>query len=299
MASIRFFGLCGLCGPEFQKPFQIGDVVLNLGVVLWNSREERSSRMQTRRSRTEHWRDSLAEVKARGGTIECTLDGEEGGLTWRLRVWGLSEECVVVEAPTAFGHPLILDPGVRMRGTIAIGQNRWDFSTEVLSSHGDTLQLKAPSRVRRRRRVARTDLAPCPSGLKLRPLPSGVTGAAAERAWVALASGGEAADPALVRPVSAPPISVQLANIGVGGVGVIFESSDAALAMRRGGWWIEGDLPGGGTLVASAELVHRHMQSDRCLYAGLSFRIGAGQRQRRHLSKLVEEAAKRLQYSAA
>ena len=205
----------------------------------------------------------------------------------------------MVEAPTAFGHPLILDPGVRMRGTIAIGQNRWDFSTEVLSSHGDTLQLKAPSRVRRRRRVARTDLAPCPSGLKLRPLPSGVTGAAAERAWVALVSGGEVADPALVRPVSAPPISVQLANIGVGGVGVIFEASDAALAMRRGGWWIEGDLPGGGTLVASAELVHRHMQSDRCLYAGLSFRIGAGQRQRRHLSKLVEEAAKRLQYSAA
>ena len=84
--------------------------------------------------------------------LQCTLDGEEGGLTWRLRVWGLSEECVVVEAPTAFGHPLILDPGVRMRGTIAIGQNRWDFSTEVLSSHGDTLQLKAPSRVRRRRR---------------------------------------------------------------------------------------------------------------------------------------------------
>ena len=255
--------------------------------------------MQTRRSRTEHWRESLAEVKARGGTIECTLDGEEGGLTWRLRVWGLSEESLVVEAPTAFGHPLILDPGVRMRGTIAIGQNRWDFSTEVLSSEGDTLQLKAPSRVRRRRRVARTDLGPCPSGLKLRPLPSGVTGAAAERAWVALASGGETADPALVRPVSAPPISVQLANIGVGGVGVIFEASDAALAMRRGGWWIEGDLPGGGTLVASAELVHRHLQSDRRLYAGLSFRIGAGQRQRRHLSKLVEEAAKRLQYSAA
>ena len=176
--------------------------------------------MQTRRSRTEHWRESLAEVKARGGTIECTLAGEEGGLTWRLRVWGLSEESLVVEAPTAFGHPLILDPGVRMRGTIAIGQNRWDFSTEVLSSQGDTLQLKAPSRVRRRRRVARTDLGPCPSGLKLRPLPSGVTGAAAERAWVALASGRETADPALVRPVSAPPISVQLANIGVGGVGV-------------------------------------------------------------------------------
>ena len=147
--------------------------------------------------------------------------------------------------------------------------------------------------------MARTDLGPCPSGLKLRPLPSGVTGAAAERAWVALASGGETADPALVRPVSAPPISVQLANIGVGGVGVIFEASDAALAMRRGGWWIEGDLPGGGTLVASAELVHRHLQSDRRLYAGLSFRIGAGQRQRRHLSELVKEAAKRLQYSAA
>ena len=33
--------------------------------------------MQTRRSRTEHWQASLAEVKARGGTIECTLDGEE------------------------------------------------------------------------------------------------------------------------------------------------------------------------------------------------------------------------------
>ena len=84
--------------------------------------------MQTRRSRTEHWRESLAEVRDRGGTIECTLDGEEGGLTWRLRVWSLSKESVVVEAPTAFGHPLIIDPGVRMRGTIAIGQNRWDFS---------------------------------------------------------------------------------------------------------------------------------------------------------------------------
>ena len=29
LARIHWFGLFGLCGPEFQKPFQIGDVVLN------------------------------------------------------------------------------------------------------------------------------------------------------------------------------------------------------------------------------------------------------------------------------
>ena len=172
--------------------------------------------MQTRRSRTEHWQASLAEVKARGGTIECTLDGEEGGLTWRLRVWGLTEDCVVVEAPTAFGHPLILDPGVRMRGTIA-----W---TESMGSQprccrvGETRCVQTPSRVRRRRRVARTDLGPCPSGLGS-DLCQAVS--PVRRPSVPGWPGQWRRPPIRIGSPRVGGLSVHLANIGVGGVGVI------------------------------------------------------------------------------
>lgn len=132
--------------------------------------------MPANRSRTEHWRDNLAKVLERGGSLELAIappfaDGasrepegpgestavssppiDDGGsdVVWRVKLLALREDAMVVEQPSAFGRTFRLQPNVELIGAMTIGQNRWMFHTRTLSSaNAETLTLALPARVER------------------------------------------------------------------------------------------------------------------------------------------------------
>lgn len=123
--------------------------------------------MPARRSRTEHWRESLQQLQERNGAIEISLPGPAGedalrqpeqssmagqndaapdgsdsdaadGLTknliWRVRVLQLFEDVLIVETPTVMRQRIDLEPGIALVGVISIGPNRWMFETVNLGA---------------------------------------------------------------------------------------------------------------------------------------------------------------------
>ncbi len=138
--------------------------------------------MPARRSRTEHWRESLQSLVERNGAIEIALRGPEnpllqpepaGGtegaegeaddavsknLIWRVRVLQILGDTIVVETPMVLRQRIDLDPGVELVGVIAIGPNRWMFETRNLGPaqvrlaggrEAQGLRLEMPERVER------------------------------------------------------------------------------------------------------------------------------------------------------
>ncbi len=118
--------------------------------------------MAARRSRTEHWRESLQQLQERNGAIEISLPGDQerftnppiegvpesegpGGadegaqssittknLIWRVRILQLSDDAIFVEQPMVLRQRIDLAPGVDLVGVIAVGPNRWMFRTRNL-----------------------------------------------------------------------------------------------------------------------------------------------------------------------
>ncbi len=115
--------------------------------------------MPARRSRTEHWRESLQQLHERNGAIEISLPGDQerfrdaGGspegpapagdvsevsnlttknLVWRVRILQLTNDAIIVEQPMVLRQRIDLEPGIELVGVIAMGPNRWMFRTRNL-----------------------------------------------------------------------------------------------------------------------------------------------------------------------
>jgi hypothetical protein len=259
------------------------------------------------RSRTERWRDCLRQVHERDGALEISVPTSRPGapgvqtdeawhgtdLIWRVRVLALSENEILIEQPSAAGSWIDMQAGVRLVAVLAIGQNRWMFHTRVLgpgagSGRGcpvRTLRLVMPTTVERcqRRNFFRISTAElslphvdCWSLLD----PSTVAPAElANRARIqelidtsAVEKTRAAAEP-MILPEVGPKFGGRLMNVGGGGVGLILEPSEASSIDRARLYWLRihmmPHIPA--PLAMTARLVHTHIDSTQCIYAGLAF----------------------------
>ncbi|MGE3109621.1 MAG: hypothetical protein AB7G11_12635 [Phycisphaerales bacterium] len=101
--------------------------------------------MPASRSRTEHWKDCLARIQERGGSLEISvardavwLPNQTSEITqpgcdvvWRVKIIRMTDADLIVEAPAAFGQTVYLKPGIDLIGAMTIGQNRWMFHTRT------------------------------------------------------------------------------------------------------------------------------------------------------------------------
>lgn len=119
--------------------------------------------MPARRSRTEHWRESLQQLQERNGAIEISLPGDQErfenppvdgssspdaahddaasaittkNLIWRVRILQLTDDEIIVEQPMMLRQRIDLNDGIDLVGVIAVGPNRWMFRTRNLGRAG-------------------------------------------------------------------------------------------------------------------------------------------------------------------
>lgn len=250
--------------------------------------------MPANRSRTERWRELLEQIAARGGGIEVSIARPEGthdapDLMWRVRLFHVGDDGLLVETPAAAGRSFGMEPGTPLVAVMTVGQNRWVFHTRVVGTgpiavgRNPTLRLGPPDRVERcvRReflRVSTTELRL--PGVECAPLltPSSVMAAEAanreailsmERSPLRLA--GSAQEQIL--PEVGPSFHAKLLNLGGGGVGLLVGRNDAAAAAKCKLMWMRLDLsphvpiP----LGITAKQAHTHIDSEQNLYLGLAF----------------------------
>lgn len=251
--------------------------------------------MPASRSRTVEWRRSLEELCDKGGSLEIAVARPEGSedprLLWRLRILAVTDDGIVVETPGAFGRTVELHIGTAIEAYIVIGQNRWQFDSEVTleiapgamrDARFGAIQLSMPDSVRRcMRQHSRVDVGPLELPMvDLWPLLDPKSVVAAERAnelrFAALAPNAITAplgDEEALLPTVGPRFSAHLANIGGGGAGLVIEHDEAASLARHRVLWVR--LPLGETcpvpIVCTAKVVHTHFDSSQRTYAGLSF----------------------------
>ncbi len=249
--------------------------------------------MPARRSRTANWRRCLDQLYERGGALEIAVDRslidpeatDNIHIIWRVRILALTDSEIVVEQPSALGQDLNLNEGLQLFAVIAIGQNRWMFTTENsgngLRSAGrdrtvNTMRLTMPTEVKRcqRRshdRVRTTDIQ-MPT-VDFWPLLDPTSVVVAERAneMGAADDGSAAVDLAL--PEVGPRMSTTLMNLGGGGLGLRVKPEDRATLSRHRVYWMRFDLPPEVETpgCATGKLVHTHIDSSQFAYAGLAF----------------------------
>lgn len=253
--------------------------------------------MPANRSRTTQWRRCLQQIRDRNGAIEIAIsrhyrEGETGShLIWRVRVLDVQEHELVVEQPMALGQLLPIQCGVELVGIIAVGQNRWMFTTTNIG--GTTvplagrrevaaLRLMPPERVERCQRrsyyrvptasilLPRIDVWPLLDPRSVLP---------AERANELQYAredieGPEPAtmDPSIL-PEVGPKFSALMLNLGGGGVGLRVSPEDSQLLVRHKLFWLHIALPPElvTPICATGKLVHSHMESSNHMYAGVAF----------------------------
>lgn len=261
--------------------------------------------MPATRSRTNNWRRSLEQLHQRGGSIELTLpsNADDAGharqpsLIWRVRILDFTSDAIVLERPSALGVAFDLTPGVELVGIIAIGQNRWMF-TSVLQRQAtftdergrahDALVLPAPENVERCQRRAFYRMSTISLGLPevaawplLDPHSAAVAQAACRaRFETATRNAGESPsshddhpDADLAMPNVGPRFPATLVNIGGGGVGLLVHADNASNLNAHNLFFLNLDL--GETLPApiavSARLRHNHIDSAHHVHAGFAF----------------------------
>ncbi len=251
--------------------------------------------MPANRSRTERWRDCLAQICERGGGLEFAVDQGAGAdrkdLVWRVHIYRVENDTLVVEHPGSMGQSFPVPAGTPLVGIMAVGQNRWMFRTSVLAvetvptRNGPrrALRLRSPETVERcvRRNAERTStlelslpLADC---WPLLDLKSATPFQVANRVLVGdlLASGGTAgaADDTGVAPEVGPKFEARLANIGGGGIGLVIPRQDHATVDSVHPYFLRIDLrptvPA--PLLLTARVAHTHIDSQQNTYAGLAF----------------------------
>lgn len=260
--------------------------------------------MPAKRSRTLQWRRCLEQIQERNGALEIAVardpDGSDSSsqLVWRVRVLSLNDQEIITEQPQALGQTISLRVGIQLQAVIAVGQNRWTFSTEVLGfkSHRlnqrqdlTALRLRMPTRVDRcqRRDFYRIDTAALVlPDVELWPLLDPKSVVVAERANELaferdMADGERSPSPKHdldlsndeIMPEVGPKFHGTLMNIGGGGVGLRIAPEHQQIIARHRLYWMRILLPPEleTPICASAKLVHTHLESDQHTYAGYAF----------------------------
>lgn len=294
--------------------------------------------MGARRSRTARWRECLEQILERGGGLEIAIDhstphaqnptGEQAGdrspasealgsLVWRVRLYEVTDSSLTLEMPGALGSSFRIASGTPIRAVMAIGQNRWMFSSSAL---GETqiqigkrffpaLRIATPTEVERcRRRVtdrlstAEFHLPSVQCWTLLDPdsaIPAELANRARIHELLKARSEGEpsAALEAALLPAVGPCSPGMLANIGGGGIGVRFEPAARVDLDTRNLYWMRVDLrpwiPA--PMAVTARLAHVHTDSTQTLHAGFSFDFSHNPNHRSFIIEQVERCMKLMQ----
>jgi len=278
--------------------------------------------MPASRSRTNEWRRSLEQLRAREGAMEIAVAHDHPGgdeailnasdLVWRVRVLDLTATEVTVDLPFALGRAIELPVGTEVVAAIAIGQNRWMFRAKVTGpwtprapfprTHRG-VRLSLPDHVERcLRRSTRVDVAsitlPKVERWPLREPRSAMPAErASELAFRAALSGQpvhSVSDELL--PTVGPGFKASLVNLGGGGLGVLVEANDTAALSRHRMFWLRFSL---GPIMsvpicATARVVHTHMDSSHRIYAGISFDFDFNPAHQRVVAEQIVQAIGRL-----
>jgi hypothetical protein len=219
-------------------------------------------------------------------------EDEDGShLIWRVRLIGLSDDEILVEQPTTLGQVIHLQSGIELAAILALGQNRWMFTTRMLGltqrggrDHRTTtaMRLVMPKSVERcsRRNYYRmeTTALNLPE-VEVWPLLDPKSVIVAERAnelQFEADRGGTAvpaADPEATMPEVGPKFTATLLNLGGGGLGLRIRPQDAPALGRQKLFWLRFSLPPGLTtpICATGKLAHTNVDSTQHTYAGLAF----------------------------
>ena len=222
------------------------------------------------RSRTERWRECLHQIYERNGGLEIAIAREGAGadrgvdLVWRVRILGLTEEQITLEAPVTLNQTVQIPVGTNLTVALVVGQNRWMFRAPVsaLSRVGArvgpgaaALVLKMPTAVERcmRRefmRVSTTSLK-LPE-VEVYPLldPSTVFPAemASRELVKKLTEERKAGRPAAydgsenVLPEVGPMFKARLLNLGGGGAGLLVAKGERGSIDTSRAYWMRVDL---------------------------------------------------------
>ena len=261
--------------------------------------------MPARRSRTLQWRRCLTQVRDRRGALEIAFlrHNESAGeivgshLVWRVRLLDLTEDEILVEPPMALGEVMPVEPGVDIVAILAVGQNRWTFTTTHLglTEHHSgpnrtvaAMRLTMPKTVERCQRRTHyrmeTTTLVLPEA-EVWPLLDPKSVLVAERANELqfeydreAAQDSPRSQPADeldtdLMPEVGPKFTATLLNIGGGGVGLRVEPQDTQSLTRHKVFWLRFSLPPELTtpICATGKLVHTSVDSTQHTYAGMAF----------------------------
>lgn len=289
--------------------------------------------MPANRLRNERWRDSLWQVRDRGGSLELSIaqeadaaaPGDAQGqqrapdLVWRVRLLDIGERELLVDCPSTCGRQLRVQEGTPLVGAMVIGQNRWMFRTRALGradgpspfhNYGPgTLRVLMPEHVERcpRREFMRVSTAALHVPVvECWPLLDPATVPAAEvanRAYVEAIERGERtplvsdSDDAFALPEVGPCFKARLTNLGGGGLGLLIDKHDAHGADRSRLLWLRLDLRPAlaAPLGMVGKLAHTHIDSSQQLYAGVAFEFGFHPPHREFIVRQIEAYVGRMQ----
>lgn len=268
--------------------------------------------MPASRRRGERWRETLDQIRERGGSLEITLDRRNGepfrtdpgedvrtpppDLLWRVRVRQSRDERILVEHPSALGRTIEIAKGQRLVCVMSVGQNRWIFTSQVLAAtpgRDGVLEIEAPTRVERATRRSQERVSTAALTLPqvrcwvLRDPITAVPAEAASRDRItALLATPPASRPELpddeidrlgeIAPDVGPGFKAELANIGGGGIGLKIGPGESSLAESSKLYWTRLDLRPAipAPLDLISRIAHTHLDSAQNTYAGLAFEFG-------------------------
>lgn len=268
--------------------------------------------MPASRRRGERWRETLDQIRERGGSLEITPDRRQGesfrsepgevvrtpppDLLWRVRVRQSGDDRILVEHPSALGRTIEIHEGQHLVCVMSVGQNRWIFTSKVRAvtpGRDGVLDLEPPERVERatRRtieRISTTQLnLPAVRCWLLRDPITAVPAQAASRDRIVdLLGTPPASRPVIaadeldalgsIAPDVGPGFRAELANIGGGGIGLKVAPSESSLVQSSKLYWTRLDftpvIPAPLDLVS--RIAHTHLDSEQNTYAGLAFEFG-------------------------
>lgn len=268
--------------------------------------------MPANRSRTMEWRRCLKQVHQRRGALDIAVarnyqdnGGDGRHLIWRVRLLEVTDREIIVEEPKTLGQVIHLRQGIELIAIMAIGQNRWMFTTANLgpTSHPangskttHALRLAMPRSVQRCQRRSHYRVQTASLNLpdvEMWPLLDAKSVVIAERAnelrfradrdGQAGRTHGAGAEETM--PEVGPKLTATLLNIGGGGVGLRVKPADAQVLTRHKLFWLRFSLPPelNTPICATGKLVHTSVDSTQHTYAGVAFDFSFNPNHQQHV----------------